>query len=288
LALAGLAFALLSRDKASESPHAFRFQVSLPASLRMAWYERPTLSPDGSRIALAAHSEGQSHLYVRPLNALEVARLPGTENASFPFWSFDGRRVGFVADGRLKVVDLLGGPAQVLCDIPALAGSRWFNETVLNTGFRGATWSRDGVILFSSLGRLFRAAASGGAPVALGGGPEASRQWPQFLPDGRRFLYLSDGPRPDDRGIRVGSLDAQDGRNLVASDHDAAYAATGRLLFVKDGVLFAQAFDAGRAEVSGEAAPIAEPVAVAKPPYRGAAYSVSSAGTLVWRTGLQS
>jgi len=290
VAVAALALAVAGRRAAVEKPVATRFEVLLPPELNMNWYERPTVAPDGGRVVVAAHHEGQSHLYVRALGSIDLARVPGSEGASFPFWSPDGKRIGFVAEGKMKTVELSGGPTHVICGIEALSGASWNRETLMNTGFRGATWNRDGDIVFSSLGQLFRTSASGGAPTALAkpAKGETSRQWPQFLPDGRRYLYFSQGAPPQDDGVYVGALDSPERRRLGASDHDAAYSASGHLLFVKDGVILAQSFDAERVELSGEAVPVAEPVAVAKPPYRGAAYSASANGTVVWRTGFLS
>src|SRR5207248_2620812 len=107
--------------------------------------------------------------------------LIGTENASYPFWSPDSRAIGFFADSKLKRIQVQDGSLQVLADAPS---------------GRGGTWSRDGVILFvpTSVGGLFRIAAAGGVPVpvlrSVVGNAGTSLRWPQFLPDGRRFLFF--------------------------------------------------------------------------------------------------
>jgi Tol biopolymer transport system component len=284
VALAALGLVLASRRATVEKAPAARFQVAMPAEARLTWYERPAVSPDGTRIAIATVVDDNSRLVLRALNALETTSVPGTEGASSPFWSADGRRIGFVAQGKLKTVDVASGSVQVVCDVPALFGASWDRILIMVRGFRGASWSRGGTIVFSSGGELLRVSSGGGDPTRLGerASGETSRTWPHFLPDGRRYLYLSQATRPEDQGVYVASLDSSDRRRLVASDHDAAYA-SGHLLFVRGGALLAQPFDPGRLRLSGEPVTLAQPVAVALPPYRGAAYGVSPGGVLAWR-----
>ncbi len=163
------------------------------------------LSPDGTQLALVARdSSGRNLLWVRPLNSSVARPLPATENPSLPFWSPDGRSIGFFADGKLKRIDTSGGPAQTICDAPV---------------GRGGTWNRDGVIVFTPVSDspLYRVDAAGGKPTAVtkfnAKRGESSHRWPVFLPDGRRFLYLvaSFGVPREGTGICVGSLDADGG-----------------------------------------------------------------------------
>src|SRR5437667_10684789 len=112
-------------------------------------------SPDGRRLAFVArNSEGKSFLWVRPLNATAAQPLAGTEGASYPFWSPDSEFLGFFAGGKLKKIDVTGGPPQILCD--AANG-------------RGGTWSPDDVILFTPSSRdpIYRVPAAGGASTAV-------------------------------------------------------------------------------------------------------------------------
>ena len=164
------------------------------------------VSPDGRRIVLGIDfGESGFGLYVRPLDSATLTPVPGSESFR-PFWSPDGQQVASFYPGRLKKVDLSGGPAQTLCTMPGLPEP-------------GATWSRDGVIVFSAGGKLFRVSARGGEPAAarpLAEG-ESARFWPQFLPDGRRYLYLSIAARPEDQGIYVGSLDSDLRKRIVAT-----------------------------------------------------------------------
>ena len=142
------------------------------------------ISPDGQRIVFVATEEGRSRLSLRSLDSVSARLLTGTEGASWPFWSPDGRSVGFFADGKLKRIDVDGGQLQSLTDAP--------------TG-RGASWNRDGTIIFTpdfSSSPIFRIPAAGGEPAPLTR-PESPKQtshrFPQFLPDGRHFLYLRGG-----------------------------------------------------------------------------------------------
>ncbi len=237
------------------------------------------VSPDGERIVFAASSEGKTHLYVRALDSLTPTRIPGTEEGLAPFWAPDGRQIGFMTvGGRLKKIDLSGGPAQVLCE----------NEIY---AFLGGSWSPQGTIVFSASGELFRLAAAGGAPTPLGRRTEgeSSRSWPEFLPDGRHYLYLSQDARPEKQGIYLASVDSEERKRILATGYDAVYASSGHLLFERGGALVAQVLDMNSLELSGEAFTVIDPRA--RDPYNAgtsavaspAVYSVSSNGVLAWR-----
>jgi Tol biopolymer transport system component len=148
----------------------------------------PALSPDGRRLVFGAQShDGTSRLWLRSLDSAAEQALARTEGAtySYPFWSPDSRYIGFSVDGKLKKIDLSGGPASTLADAPQL---------------RGASWSPEGVIVFAPnfLGPLQRMSAAGGtvtpATALDPARKETSHRWPWFLPDGRHFLYDSGTP----------------------------------------------------------------------------------------------
>ena len=222
-----------------------------------------TISPDGRQLAfVSTDANGQSMLWLRQLNALDAHALAGTENAAHPFWSPDGRYLGFQAAGKIKTIEATGGPVQILADGPIRSG---------------ATWSRDGRILFiPRLGALGTVPAGGGSvsPVAVAG------FWPYFLPDGRHFLYFVGSP-PDRRGVWVGSTDSNVTKHLVTTDVKAAYAPPGYLLFVRGEALMAQPFDAERLELTGEPSVVADGVWVAAPAGQ-ASFSVSHSGVLAY------
>jgi len=211
------------------------------------------VSPNGHTIAATGYKElpRKSVIWIYELGSQDAKPLAGTEGASFPFWSADGKSLGFFADGKLKKLDLDGGPAQALCDAPS---------------GRGGTWNRDGVILFTPSGQLggglYRISASGGTPTPVSL-PDASRgegsqRWPMFLPDGKHFLYMAFNVsiQSDSNAIFVGSLDSKEKRLVTKATANAGYAAPGYLLFYRDKTLLAQRFDPGKFELRGEPVPI--------------------------------
>jgi Tol biopolymer transport system component/tRNA A-37 threonylcarbamoyl transferase component Bud32 len=222
-----------------------------------------TISPDGRQLAfVSTDATGKSMLWLRPLDALDARVLPGTENAAHPFWSPDGRYLGFQAAGKIKTIEATGGPVQILADAYIRSG---------------ATWSRDGRILFIPRpGELGTVSAGGGpiSPVQVGG------FWPYFLPDGRHFLYFVGGP-PERRGVWVGSIDSNVTSHLLNTEVKAAFAPPGYLLFVRGETLMAQPFDAERLELSGEPSAVADGVWVAAPAGQ-ASFSVSRSGVLAY------
>jgi Tol biopolymer transport system component/predicted Ser/Thr protein kinase len=244
------------------------------------------LSPDGTMLAFSARSEGRTELWLRRLDSIEARPLPGSEGAYYPFWSPDSRWVGFFSQNKLKKVEASGGPAQTICDA--------------QTG-RGGAWNYEGVIVFSaySTGRaIHRVAATGGVPAAVTrldrAGRDNTHLWPQFLPDGKRFLYLNRSNHPDNTGIWLASLDdSEKPRKVLAVASNPGYAVperrwwssgNGHMLFVREGTLMAQAFDAKRLAPVGDAFPVAESVTYQGRGLHKAEYSISANGMLVYRS----
>ena len=274
--VAGLAFAAL----AVATVVSIRRAVPEPVVTRLDVVTPPTsdafsfaLSPDGRQLAFVANGEKGSQLWLRSLDQVTAQPLVGTDGAIFPFWAPDGRAVGFFADGKLKRSDLTGGAVHVLADAPAP---------------RGGTWNSDGIVVFAPTGvdPLMRVAAMGGAvtPVTRLAAGQASHRWPQFLPDGRRFLFLTALGQPQTRGVYVGSLDGGEPTRVMPAETAAAYAPPGYLLLVSQGVLAAYAFDATRATVTGEPLPVAQAVGTDDGTFRSA-FSVSGSGVLAHRPG---
>jgi serine/threonine protein kinase len=207
----------------------------------------PVLSPDGSAIVFAASgADGKTTIWVRPANSLDARPLPETDNAIFPFWSFDSRSIAFFADGKLKVVDLSGGSAQIIADAP-------FG--------RGGAWGADGIIVYSpaTQDRLYRVSANGGTPApvtTVDTSQHSSHRWPSFLPDGKHFLYLAINHQvPANDAIYYASVDGSVNKPLFKSQANAIYA-DGYILFARNEQLLAQAFNPSSGAISGEPQPL--------------------------------
>jgi eukaryotic-like serine/threonine-protein kinase len=229
------------------------------------------VSPDGQQIVFVATHEGRSKLWLRRLDSGSAEPLSGTDGAVAPFWSPDSRSVAFFSnsENRLKRLDIDGRSAQVLLPLPL--GS-------------GGTWNRDGTIVFSHFmgsSPLLRILSTGGqpSPATRLQPPEMTHQHPQFLPDGRHFLYHSINLTPP--AVFVGDLEGSESRRLLEADTAARYVPTGHLVFVRAGTLLAQAFDADRLTLSGNPFRIAERVAM--PSGMPPALSLSATGTLAYR-----
>jgi len=229
-----------------------RFNVPPPQKATFAPQSPVAVSPDGHHLAFAATSEDKTLLWVRTLDSLLPRSLQGTEGAAFPFWSPDSRSIGFFAQGQLKRIEASGGQVLTLCNASGHFGA--------------GTWNRDGVILFSTLFSvvLDRVSASGGSATPTTTLDPSRREqnhvWPQFLPDGRHFVYLATSSQGVSIGINVGSLDSKETKRILEADSNGVYAAPGYLLFVRGGLLLAQPFDAKRLEITGEPIPVLEPV----------------------------
>ena len=231
------------------------------------------LSPDGRLLTFVANGEKGAQLWVRSLDQVAARPLAGTDGASYPFWAPDSRTIGFFADGQLKRVDFAGAALQVLASAPYP---------------RGGAWNAEGVIVFapSIADPLMRVAATGGpaTPVTRLETGQGSHRWPQFLPDGRRFLFLMATGQSGTQGIYVASLDRGEPRRVLPADTAGAFAAPGYLLLASQGMVNAYAFDPGPATVSGEPTPIAQPVGMDDGAFHSA-FTVSSAGILAHRAG---
>lgn len=237
------------------------------------------VSPDGTRLAFVATGlDGNDSLWVRTLSASNAQPLEGTRAAMFPFWSPDNQRVGFFAEGKLKVVDSTSSTVRILCD--ARYG-------------RGGTWNRNGTIVFAPdiNGPLSRIADSGGSAERLTEIPRSDsgqgHRWPYFLPDGKRFLFFMDWSAPEDpqvNGIYAGSLDGG-APKLISSDLGGNVAfASGSLLYVRDRSLMAQPFDPSRLEFTGPAVAIAEQEVTTDIGFSQSGFTVSETGVLVFES----
>jgi serine/threonine protein kinase len=232
------------------------------------------LSTDGRRLAIAAIAEGRRRLWVRDLDSLDARVLPGTDDATFPFWSPDGTSIGFFAQDRLKRIAPDGSEARTVC--AAVDGT-------------GGAWNRDGVVLFSSRkGGLQRVSAAGGLPLAVPAGERPGiARFPLFLPDGRHFLFTSEA-QSGQGSVYSGSLDGQNPRKLIDQLSPLAYAPArrggriGHVLYLRETTLVAQPIDETRLALAGDPFPISEQIWFRV--YSGfAAFAASSDGMLVFQ-----
>jgi Tol biopolymer transport system component len=247
-----------------------RFDVSFPRGMS-ADFAQLAISPDGQQLVAAPTFGGRAPLWLRLLGSTSGRTLPGTEGALFPFWSPDGKSIGFFADQKLKRVDVEGEAIEVIADAKVP---------------RGGAWQADGTILFApnAIGPLFRVPATGGQPTIathLETGQNDHRA-PVILPDGRHVLYYARGTAQT-RGVYVARLDGSESRRVRDADAAAVYAASGHLLFVKEGDLYAQAFDASRLALTGLAFRMAGHVSVVSG-LSLASLSTSAAGAIAYGT----
>jgi serine/threonine protein kinase len=269
--------ALLPSRSPREAPT--RFVVPSPPGTTIGIGENRTriaISPDGRRLAMVAAREGTTQIWVRSLDSVTSEPVPGTEGAVSPFWSPDSQFLAFFspADGELKKIAVAGGPALTICAAQV--------ETA-------PVWGPGGTILFAQREGIFRVAAEGGAPSRVTQVDRTKRElfhlWPEFLPDGRHFLYMA--MLVDAAGVQAtpslyaASLDSPE-VTLVAQMHSrVVFAPPGHLLFVQSGALLAQAFDTTTLRFTAEPVQIADEVGYFRTLGNGA-FTTSSTGVLAY------
>jgi Tol biopolymer transport system component len=281
LALAPLVYEHLREQPAVREP--IRFQI--PPTLQLPVPSNFAVSPDGRRLAFFGRgADGIVRLWLRDMNSLEVRVLPGSETLGPgppPFWSPDSRFVAFDAGFKLKKLDVSGGPPQTLCDLPGVAV--------------GGSWNRQGdIIVGNAAGGVLRVHENGGtvSPVTAidTARKEEAHLLPSFLSDGRHFVYLRISPSAaDTSGTFIGTLDAKPGEQslqpllpyVVGLEYaPSSDSSPGRLMFVREGTIFAQPFDESRLALAGGPVPIAERVGSFRD---GAYFSTSTNDVLVYR-----
>jgi Tol biopolymer transport system component len=267
---AGLAWQQFRQPVPAE--HAVRFTVPVPPKMTVSLFNTMALSPDGRYLAYtvtAGANSATSQLWLRPLDSTESRPLAGTDGARSIFWSPDSRFIGFGTTEGLRKVAVEGGPP----------------VSVSKAGHMGGTWNRQGIILIGNYnGPIAQVAEGGGNEKAVltldKSRRETGQTWPQFLPDGRHFLYLSRaGEQP---GIYLATLGSSEIRKLVTSEAQARYA-QGYLLFPSGGqTLMAQPFDASAGKITGTFFPVAERVGI-MPEVGVSLFSTSENGSLAFR-----
>ncbi len=270
-----LATITVSKLQSGGSPAASSLKqlaIGLPPTIELVAHDKQglALSPDGKHLVFPGRRAGVTQLYDRPLDGLEASPIPGTEGAARPFFSPDGRWVGFVAGGKLKKVALTGGTPVAICDVQ---------------NSNGATWGPDDLILFSS-GGLFRVSAAGGSPQRVttpdANQDESDHQTPDILPGGQAVLFTTWTGGYAHPKITVQSLNTGQRRTLLDGMHPR-FATTGHIVFFRAGSLWAAPFDLDRLDVTGSPVPVVQGVHVewATWPY----FTLANDGTLVYVPG---
>ncbi len=229
------------------------------------------LSPDGRTLAITASGKDEpQRLWLRRLDRAEATRVDGTDGASYPFWSPDGRNVGFFADHKLKRMAADGGLVQTICD--AIDG-------------RGAAWGADGTIVFAPgpLDGLQRVPATGGTPesITMLDSTGITHRLPVFLPDGKRVLFVVGGATSPVASIDCVDLSTKQRSRVLKSESQVRLVDARHVAYVTDNSLVVQGFDPGTLSPTGRPAPVAQNIQVN--PYRFAGdFDMSASGTLVW------
>lgn len=282
-ALVTAAAMYFTRERSAGQVLRFRIPPPQPAG----YCGVPSVSPDGRLVACAApDGSGQPLLWVRALDDTKWASIDGSDGASAPFWSPDSRYLGFFAKGWLKRVPAPGdgsaGRPATLCETEGSGG--------------GATWSTAGTILFApgQEGGVARIPATGGKPQPVltpnGEKNESAFLWPQFLPDGKHFVFFVQTDLPETSGAAVGTLDPPSYRFLFQSDSNAVYSPpagghgsrNGYLLFIENRNLRGQEFNTAKLERVGESVEVAPEIGLVSS-VAEAPLSVSGNATLIYQ-----
>jgi Tol biopolymer transport system component len=283
-AVAALAAAVgawaLFHARQPQSGQVMRLQLAPPPGTHFLVEENLggfALSPDGKLVAFVTSAAGKNEMWVQPLEGAQARRLPGAENAIYPFFSPDGKSIGFVSGGKLRRIDADGGALTVICDV--------------GTNYGGAVWTEDNRIVFSTdLAGLLQVPASGGTVTPLTvtdpKSADTSHIWPQVLPRGN-VLYSVQSDKPGGAGVYAVSLSRPLERSqLLHSNTNAMYAeAAGRslILWLRGTTLVAQDFDLRSLKLSGEPRPLADPVSHTGPPEDRMNVAIPAAGILLYR-----
>ena len=270
LGLAGISGTFVWQRSREIPAAASQFMIVAPDNARFTSdVAGQSVSPDGRQVVFSAARAGAPPLlWLRPFESAAARPLSGTEGAFSPFWSPDSQSIGFVAQGKLKRIDVAGGPPLILAD--AVSGL-------------GATWSQKGVIVFGPnlASPLLRVSAEGGTSMPVTRFDERTKEFlhssPVFLPDGTHFLFFIASREP---GVYVGSLESQDVKLVLRTETGAAYAPPGYLLFLRGTTLMAQPFDAESLSTRGDPSRVLEQVSRF---INTAGFSVSKTGVLVIR-----
>ncbi len=264
------------RSSASGETAKVAFTIQPPG--RASGNGQISISPDGRTVAALVTVDSANVIWLRPIDSLEGQTLPATQGAQgFQIWSPDGRSIAFQAAGKIKRVDLADGIVRDLADLPSDV-----------RGF-GGTWNLDGTIIYFQGGSgFFQIPASGGKPTFVPGYEQrvdGIDRWPNFLPDGRHFIFLCTGSDQVKSEVYLGSIDSPERKLLFESDSNAIYSPSpngnsGNILFARGGALLAQGFDPDSQKLIGEPFRVAEQIRINF--NSRAFFSVSDNGNLIY------
>ena len=281
LALVAVAAATWFVARRPQPTTRMQFALAVPDEMSIS---HMALSRDGSMLVFVSPEENSAlpMLYVQHIGTSAVTLLPGTQGASYPFWSPDGAYVGFFAGGKLQKIAISGATPQPLANVLAA---------------RGGTWGKQNVILYSpdASSPLWRINADGSGAVPVTQEPmsanplQQTHRWPLFLPDGKHFIYwagnFSNAADDKTTGIYLGSLDDKQ-QKLVLLCHSSFGYDAGHLYYAGDQKqLYAVNFDPASGQISGNSTPIANAVGF-QPSTYWAALTASGNGTVIYNTGV--
>ena len=275
LAAAALAIFLSNRAQLEEARRPMTASWLPPNDTEFAVVNggAPALSPDGSKLAFLTGDNSAMKLWVRDVATGTVHQVEEVEQPRYPFWSPDGKYIGFFSAGKLKKVALAGGPVQLLCDAPE---------------GRGGSWSPRGVIIFTPniFEPLYKVAEGGGVPEKLTDTkPGWTHRNPYFLPDGDHFLFTAReivGASGSTGALYGASLSGEKPRRILERASNVQYS-EGYLLYLRETVLVAQRFDPKSLQFGGDPKPVAEKLDYWNA--RDVAAFTAAHGTLVYRHG---
>jgi serine/threonine-protein kinase len=249
-----------------------RLSVTMSSGELVESFQMPPLafSPDGTRLVYSSSGP----LYLREMNSFDSKPIPGTESASAPFFSPDGRWVGFFAGGKLKKISLTGGVPQTLCEA---------------SNGRGGSWAADDTIYFapSNIAGIWKVSAAGGTPQEVTrldrSHGEVTHRWPQILPDNKTLLFTArTGPGWNEAHAELVNVATGERRVAVQGAIMTVYASPGFLVYTQAGALMAAPFDLSRSALPK--IPIASGVEV-RELSEGSAFAVSQNGILGYLSG---
>lgn len=245
VAVSALYFRKASTENTSAEMRQFTLAQPDEGPLDLTYGGSVLFSPDGTQLVSSIRVSGKRQLFLRALSSAQAQPLDGTQGASDPFFSPDGKWLAFFAAGMLKKISVSGGAAEVICKAE---------------NPRGGVWTNDDFIVFTpdTDSPVYRVRASGGQAEAISSlrssDKERSHRWPDVLPGGKAILFsvaYEIGNPLDDASIAVLDLSTGKHKTLIKGGAFPRYAPTGHLVYARRGALIAVPFDVERLEVTG-------------------------------------